>query len=154
MRDIDYIVDRRNLIEDIFDLELKDPIVKGYFYTGEIEKKQKSQHGLEFKKKNFFLLSDAETSYEKVLFSGNERTLFVFELLVFLIVDFFAQNYVLAAFIEFLVYKVSRKQALTISSPGWFILTFFFMKIIKTLREDLSKRNLSVKTLVDKRFLI
>jgi hypothetical protein len=38
LRDVDYIVDNRNLIESIFDLELKDPIVKGYFYTGTCRK--------------------------------------------------------------------------------------------------------------------
>lgn len=108
LRDIDYTVSSRNFIENVFNIELRDPLAnKGIFYQ------------------------DSGYCFENAIFAGKERTLFIFELLVFLFVDYFSQNYVLAAFCVYIAHKV-----------------------INILRSDLSKINLSRKTLVDKRFLI
>lgn len=54
----------------------------------------------------FFLFEDEDNPYQEVLFSGNERKIFTFDLALFLVVDFFSQNYVLAAFITYVVQKV------------------------------------------------
>lgn len=76
---------KRNFIENILDLEFKEPIMNGFFYA------------------------DEDKSFESVLFCGQERKLFVFDLLTFLFVDFFAKNYVLSAFVVYIVVKVIWK---------------------------------------------
>ena len=48
MRDIKYIIVRRNLIENIMDLEFKEPGSDGYFYAGifvltELSKQNKNE---------------------------------------------------------------------------------------------------------------
>ena len=52
------------------------------------------------------LFLDEDNPYQEVLFTGHERKLFTFDLALFLFVDYFAQNYVLAAFITYIVQKV------------------------------------------------
>lgn len=94
-------------MENLLDMEFKEPRDTGYFYA------------------------DDENSFQEALFSGRERKLFFYDLVVFLFVDYFAQNYILAAFITYIV-----------------------VKFYNILRSDLGKRNISRKTLVDKRFLI
>jgi meckelin len=76
-------------------------------------------------------MKDDGYPFAEALFAGHERSLFIFELSVFLFIDFFAQNYVLAAFITYIAHK-----------------------FINILRSDIGKINLARKTLVDKRFLI
>ncbi len=49
---------------------------------------------------------DKDKSFEKAIFSGQERRLFIFDLLTFLIVDYFLFDYVLAAVITYVVIKV------------------------------------------------
>ena len=46
------------------------------------------------------------SSFVQTIFYGKEVTLFIFDLLVFLFVDFFAQNYILAGFVLYVVSKV------------------------------------------------
>ncbi|RNA07664.1 meckelin isoform X1 [Brachionus plicatilis] len=107
LRNLKYKIVRRNFFENIFNIEFRDPTKNGYFFA------------------------DENRTFETVLFCGQEQKLFIFDLMTFLFVDYFAKNYVLAAFCVFLV-----------------------IKVYNTLRNDLGKRNLSRKTLVDKRFLI
>ncbi|CAF0714886.1 unnamed protein product [Brachionus calyciflorus] len=107
LRNLKYKIIRRNFLENILNMEFKEPIKTGYFYA------------------------DENKGFERALFSGQERKLFVFDLITFLFVDYFAKNYVLAAFCVFIV-----------------------VKIYNGLRNDLGRRNISRKTLVDKRFLI
>ena len=73
----------------------------------------------------------------------------MFDLVLFLFVDYFAKNYVLAAFVVYLASKVRIKK-LDIFKK---ILNNKF-KVLNLMREDLGKMNLSRKTLVDRRFLI
>ncbi len=65
-------------------LELKEPLTTGYFYA------------------------DEDKSFERTIFCGQERRLFAFDLLLFLIIDLLTYNYVLAALITFLVMKVTH----------------------------------------------
>lgn len=74
-----YIIVNRNFLENILDFEFKEPILNGYFYK------------------------DDEKSFEEALFCGKETTFFIFDMLVFLIVDYFAFNYILAAVITYIV---------------------------------------------------
>jgi len=55
----------------------------------------------------YLLFLDEDNPYQEVLFTGHERKLFTFDLALFLFVDYFAQNYVLAAFITYIVQKVN-----------------------------------------------
>jgi hypothetical protein len=55
-----------------------------------------------------FKLIDDGPSFQNVIFAGKERSLFIFDLVLFMFVDYFAQNYVLAAFIFYIVSKVSE----------------------------------------------
>jgi len=77
------------------------------------------------------ILIDEEACFTEALFYGCERQFFTFELICFLFIDYFAKSYLLAAFIMYAVNKT-----------------------LKTFRQDLGKRNVSRKTLVDNRFLL
>ncbi|CAF0714891.1 unnamed protein product [Brachionus calyciflorus] len=107
IRGINYSVHERNICENLFNIEFKQPIKNGYFYKDEID------------------------CFTDVIYFGKEKTLFLFDLVIFLFVDYLSESYILAALI---VYITS--------------------KILKIFRSDLGRRNLSKKTLVDKRFLI
>ncbi|XP_033646702.1 meckelin-like [Asterias rubens] len=78
IRDIDYVVKDKLLLEQIFDIEFYDPIDKGFFYN------------------------DGGHSFDNSLFYGHESTLQIFELLLFCLVDLMFTNYVLAAIITYL----------------------------------------------------
>ena len=101
-----YVVVRRNFIENILNFEFKEPLNRGYFYAGYF----KLLRIILLKKWYIyivFLLLDDDNSFKNVIFSGQERKLFIFDMLLFLVVDYFAQNYVLAGFIVYIIYKVN-----------------------------------------------
>lgn len=77
-----YIVVKRNFFENVMNLELKEPQTTGYFYA------------------------DQDKSFEKAIFCGQERRLFAFDLLLFLVIDLLTFDYVLAALVTFVVIKV------------------------------------------------
>lgn len=56
---------------------------------------------------NFINVSDNGHSFDSVLFYGNERTLFMFNLYTFIFVDVLLHNFVLAGIITFVVDLVS-----------------------------------------------
>lgn len=68
--------------------------------------------------------------FMEIVYYGKETTLFIFEFLLFLFLDSFSQNFVLAA-----------------------VITFIVSIILAKIRSDLGKRNISKKSLVDFRFL-
>jgi meckelin len=70
-------------------------------------------------------------SFVDVLFYGNEWNLISFELLLFLLIDLAAHNFVLAA-----------------------IITYIAARIISFVREVTGRKNLGKKALIDNRFLI
>uniref|UniRef100_A0AAR2LF12 Transmembrane protein 67 n=1 Tax=Pygocentrus nattereri TaxID=42514 RepID=A0AAR2LF12_PYGNA len=75
--------------------------------------------------------NDDSYAFADVLFYGNESTLLIFDTLFFCVVDLGSQNFVLAA-----------------------VLTYLQQLIFRLIRNGLGRRNLVIKTLVDKRFLI
>ena len=77
------------------------------------------------------LYNDDSRSFTNAFFFGHEWTLLLWDFLFFAIVDYISLNFVLAA-----------------------VLTYFQVRVVKSVREILGKRNLARKTLVDKRFLI
>ncbi len=54
----------------------------------------------------FFLVKDKEKSFTNALFCGHENSLFIWNMSVFLFIDYFAFNYVLAAVITYLLNAV------------------------------------------------
>ncbi|XP_033124785.1 meckelin-like isoform X2 [Anneissia japonica] len=107
LRDIDYQVKDKLLLERILDMEFSDSADQGFLYN------------------------DDGHSFDRVIFAGNEITLLLFEVLLFCFVDLISKNFVLAA-----------------------IVTFLFMRFIKSFRDSFGRSNLAKKTLVDERFLI
>ncbi|XP_071959676.1 meckelin-like [Antedon mediterranea] len=107
LRDIDYQVKDKLLMERILDMEFSDSADQGFLYN------------------------DDGHSFDRVLFAGNELTLVLFEVLLFCFVDLIFKDFVLAA-----------------------IVTFLFMRFIKSIRDSFGRNNLAKKTLVDERFLI
>ena len=87
LREMKYIIVKRNFIENLLDFEFQAPLINGYFYQ------------------------DDGNSFKRVLMCGKERAFFLFDLITFMFFDFFVQNYVLAALITFIFIKVrySRK---------------------------------------------
>jgi meckelin len=81
--DLNYKIVKRNFIENVLDIELQDPIPTAIFYA------------------------DEDNSFQKALFYGQEKRLFTFDLALFLVIDFFAKNYILAAFVVYIIIKVS-----------------------------------------------
>lgn len=77
-----YVIVKRNLVESLLDIELKEPDLMAYFYEDDIH------------------------CFAETIFLGKERSLFVFELLLFLAVDYLSYNYVLAATVVYLVNQV------------------------------------------------
>ncbi|XP_071823603.1 meckelin-like isoform X2 [Apostichopus japonicus] len=79
MRDIDYLVKDKLLLEKILDMEFYDPVDKG------------------------FLFNDDGHSFDQALFFGHESTLLLFELLLFCVVDLIFQNYLLAGIVTYII---------------------------------------------------
>ncbi|CAL8079935.1 unnamed protein product [Orchesella dallaii] len=108
LSDLDYDVKDKSFFETTFDMEFSEVgSDRAVFYT------------------------DNGHSFDSVLFYGNERTLFMFNLYTFIFVDILSHNFVLAG-----------------------IVTFLIDLVIKSLRNFFGKRNLARKTLIDSRFLI
>lgn len=103
------MIKEKNLFEVIFDCELEASASdsKGVFYF------------------------DNGHSFDKVLFYGNESTLFGFEFLLFMFILYLSGNYLVA-----------------ILSIG------IVFKIVSIVITHLAKNNLARKTMIDKRFLI
>ncbi|XP_076448752.1 meckelin-like [Babylonia areolata] len=79
LRDVDYVVKDKTLLESIMDTEFFDATDKGIFYK------------------------DNGHSFDQVLFYGNEMSLMLFDILLFCMVDLIWQNYVLDGVIVFLI---------------------------------------------------
>ena len=79
----------------------------------------------------FFLAADQGFDFDSLLFYGSGWALFLFDLLIFAVVDLLAESYVLAAVVTLVV--------------SW---------LVRMVRDSLGRRNLGRKTLVDERFLI
>ncbi|UJR08252.1 hypothetical protein I4U23_012525 [Adineta vaga] len=79
---------------------------------------------------NFFYI-DNERSFTKIFLYGEERSLFIWNTIVFLLVDSIATNYILAAAI-----------------------TYTLNSIFVSIRDSFGRRNLSRKTLIPRNFLI
>jgi hypothetical protein len=62
-----------------------------------------------FKNENqyFFVLIDNEKTFTEILFYGEESSLFIWNMVTFLFIDFLAGNYILAAIITYLLNSVS-----------------------------------------------
>ncbi|XP_007887413.2 meckelin-like [Callorhinchus milii] len=78
-----------------------------------------------------FFYNDERNLFSNAIYYGHELVLLLFDALLFSVVDLGTQNYVLAA-----------------------IITYIVQKLLELIREMVARRNLAVKTLVDKRFLI
>ncbi|XP_063715703.1 meckelin-like isoform X2 [Symsagittifera roscoffensis] len=106
--DCDYEVRERPFLEKLLDMEfVENSPTRGIFY------------------------SDAGHVFDKVLFYGNEFSLFVFDVYLFVALDYMIGSYLLSA-----------------------IGVYIVQKIMVPIREILGQRNLAKKTLVDERFLI
>uniref|UniRef100_A0A4W3IL95 Meckelin n=1 Tax=Callorhinchus milii TaxID=7868 RepID=A0A4W3IL95_CALMI len=80
-----------------------------------------------------FFYNDERNLFSNAIYYGHELVLLLFDALLFSVVDLGTQNYVLAAIITYIVQKVGE---------------------ILRVNRLVAQRNLAVKTLVDKRFLI
>ncbi|CAG9329728.1 unnamed protein product [Blepharisma stoltei] len=78
-----------------------------------------------------FFYRDIAMGFENIFFMGREFSLLLLDILIFDLIDIAAQNIYIAA-----------------------LVTYVFSKIVVWFRQDLGERNLSRKTLVDRRFLI
>ncbi|KAL7039251.1 hypothetical protein ACKWTF_009846 [Chironomus riparius] len=110
LKDVDYVIKEKNLFEKIFDCELESTInndSKGIFYF------------------------DNGHSFDKVLFYGNENSIFGFEYLLFIFLLFVTGNFLIATLSIGIIFK-----------------------LIELVINHLTKNNLARKTLIDKRFLI
>ncbi|CAF0975904.1 unnamed protein product [Adineta ricciae] len=74
---------------------------------------------------------DPEKSFRQAMFAGHENSLLMWNMAIFLFIDYFAFNYVLAGIITYILNLIAVK-----------------------MRQSLGRRNLAKKTLIDKRFLI
>ncbi|XP_075245518.1 meckelin-like isoform X2 [Convolutriloba macropyga] len=106
--DCDYEVRERPFVEKLLDMEFVEvSATRGIFY------------------------SDSGHVFDKVLFYGNEFSLFLFDVYLFVAIDYMIESYLLSA-----------------------IGVYIVQKILVPIREILGQRNLAKKTLVDERFLI
>ncbi|RNA28965.1 meckelin-like [Brachionus plicatilis] len=102
IRKINFSVVKRNFIENIFDIEFKTRDANGYFYK------------------------DDMNCFTETVYFGKEKTLFIFEFLLFLLLDYFSQNFVLASLIVYIVSKVTSKIRSDLAGKsyiriGWFV---------------------------------
>ncbi|KAK7114529.1 meckelin-like [Littorina saxatilis] len=79
LRDVDYVVKDKTLLESVMDTEFFDAADKGIFYK------------------------DNGHSFDQVLFYGHEISLILFDTLLFCIVDLIGQNYLLDGIVVFLI---------------------------------------------------
>ncbi|XP_067651968.1 meckelin-like [Haliotis asinina] len=79
LRDLDYVVKDKTLLESVMDTEFFDVQDKGILYN------------------------DNGHSFDQVLFIGNESSLIIFDTLLFCIIDLIATDFVLAGVITYLV---------------------------------------------------
>jgi meckelin len=107
LRNHQYTTKTKVLVERIVDLELHSPEDRCLFYE------------------------DPSASFSRLLFYGQEWSLWQLEFLVFAFIDMLATDYVLAA-----------------------IITFIVARCVSLFRDVLGRRNIKRKTLVDERFLI
>uniref|UniRef100_A0A4W3JEK8 Transmembrane protein 67 n=1 Tax=Callorhinchus milii TaxID=7868 RepID=A0A4W3JEK8_CALMI len=84
LRDLDYIVKDKLLLERIIGLELNEPTDMSIFYN------------------------DETYSFSDVLYYGNEGTLLIFDTLFFCIVDLVSQNFVFAAIMTYIQQEFFR----------------------------------------------
>ena len=84
LRDIDYEVREKLFLEKVLDVEFQDATIteKAVFY------------------------SDSGHSFDAVLLYGHEFALTMFDMMVFLFVDLFAEDFLLAGIITFVVGEV------------------------------------------------
>ncbi|XP_032876296.1 meckelin [Amblyraja radiata] len=82
LRDMDYIVQDKLLLERIMGMELHEPIDKTIFYN------------------------DEKLSFTDILYYGNEETLLIFDMLFFCIVDLATQNFFFASFLTYVQQKI------------------------------------------------
>ncbi|XP_067888739.1 uncharacterized protein [Heterodontus francisci] len=82
LRDMDYIVQDKLLLERLIGMELHEPIDKTIFYN------------------------DENLSFTDVLYYGNESTLLMFDTLFFCVVDLATQSFIFAAFLTFVQQKI------------------------------------------------
>ncbi|PVD20536.1 hypothetical protein C0Q70_18692 [Pomacea canaliculata] len=83
LRDVDYVVKDKTLLESIMDTEFFDASEKGIFYN------------------------DNGHSFDQILFYGNEMSLLLFDVLLFCMVDFIWMNYVLDGVITYIITEVA-----------------------------------------------
>ena len=100
-----FIITKRNLIENLLDLEFKEPIQSGFFYAGKYQNWLKNIFNYFGNLIQIFWI-DEDNTFKNAIFAGHERKLFIFDLALFLFIDYFAKNYVLAAFICYIVQQV------------------------------------------------
>ncbi|XP_021355740.1 meckelin-like [Mizuhopecten yessoensis] len=82
LKDLDYVVKDKTLLESIMDTEFFDASEKGIFYN------------------------DDGHSFDNCLFYGNEGTLLLFDTLLFCIIDLIATNFVLAGVITYIIMEI------------------------------------------------
>ena len=85
LKDLDFEVKDRLFLESVMDIEFQDTSI--------------SEKAIFFK--------DSGHSFDAVLFYGHEFSLVIFDIMVFSFVDLFAQDFLLAGIVTFLVAKVS-----------------------------------------------
>nr|XP_006818273.1 PREDICTED: meckelin [Saccoglossus kowalevskii] len=85
LRDLDYIVKDKLLLERILDMEFFDPVDKGFFFN------------------------DDGHSFDGALFHGHESTLLVYDVLFFSVIDLIFQNYMLSAVLTYLMVVIYSK---------------------------------------------
>ncbi|KAF4527344.1 hypothetical protein B566_EDAN001121, partial [Ephemera danica] len=107
IRDLDYEVKEKAFLEKLLDIELSDITEKAVLFT------------------------DDGHSFVRVLFHGQEFTLFTFDLLLFCCIEMLSGNFLLAI-----------------------IITALVSKLMVMIRQYGGRRNVARKTLVDARFLI
>lgn len=109
LRDLDYIVKDKLFLERLLNMEFREPVDKKAYLNND----------------------ESGCSFCNVLFYGNEATLLIFEILLFTITDYIAQDFIIAAIVSYII-----------------------LMILAKLRILLSGYNITKKTLVDSRFLI
>nr|VZI25749.1 unnamed protein product [Spirometra erinaceieuropaei] len=102
-----YRIVRRKPLENILDGEFDDTSLEGLFYV------------------------DEGNSFGNILFYGNELSLFIFDTLLFALINHLSNSLILSG-----------------------VLTWAVTTILAELRCDFGKKNLAKKTLIDERFLI
>ncbi|CAF3358734.1 unnamed protein product [Rotaria socialis] len=110
-----YVVRQRWLLEKILNFEFTDS-VKRSAPPNEAE---------------CIFYVDADRNFAKTLFAGYENSLFMWNMAIFLFVDYFAFNYILAA-----------------------VITYLLNSIAESARTSLGQKNLSKKTLIPTNFLL